>query len=148
MLSAVLLQNSQRRSDATPSSDMDVVFNAPASERPHRVLEYLTRALGRILGFAADELDVTLPISVLGLDSLMAVELKNRIASDLRVSLPTIRLLQGPSLAELAAEIEPRLQAERVVPPPRSDLLRRVDDLTDAEVDAALTALLNEGVVL
>jgi hypothetical protein len=73
----------------------------------------------------------------------MAVELKNRIASDLRVTIPTVRLLQGPSLAELAADLEPRLEAGPGSPRSHAELLERVDELSDAEVDAALAALLN-----
>jgi acyl transferase domain-containing protein len=143
MLSTVLAASGGRAGSAATSSDADAIFQAPASERPARVRDYLARALGRILGFAAEEIDASLPISVLGLDSLMAVELKNRIASDLRVTIPTVRLLQGPSLAELAADLEPRLEAGHGSPRSHAELLERVDELSDAEVDAALAALLN-----
>ena len=147
MLSSLLSGTGQRQVSLSPTAETDAIFTAPPEERRERVAEYLARALGRILGFAAEEIDVNLPISVLGLDSLMAVELKNRIGTDLRVSLPTVRLLQGPSVAELAAEIDPQLRAAPVASLSEAELLSRVDELSDAELDAALGSLLDEGMI-
>jgi hypothetical protein len=130
------------------------VLHAPANQRPVRLSQYLADTLGAILGFTADDVDPAQPISALGLDSLTAVEFKNRIASDLGVSLPTVRFLQGPAITELVLEIDPLLaqaslaQArdanESTASPPADEaaLLARVDELSDAEVDAALADLL------
>jgi hypothetical protein len=63
------------------------------------------------------------------------------------VSLPTVRLLQGPSVAELAAEIDPQLRAAPVASLSEAELLSRVDELSDAELDAALGSLLDEGMI-
>jgi acyl transferase domain-containing protein len=148
LLSELLTKGVRTESRVTGASAGAAVFNAPASERPQALIEYLAETLGSILGFSAGDVDSSIPISALGLDSLTAVELKNRIASDLRVSLPTVRFLQGPALAELAAEIEPQLAQETVVAAQLQDdkeLLRRVDELSDAEVDAALADLLTGG---
>ena len=43
------------------------------------------------------------PLTKLGIDSLMAVELKNRVEIDLELTIPVTALLQGPSLAQLSA---------------------------------------------
>jgi hypothetical protein len=45
----------------------------------------------------------------LGMDSLMAVELKNRLEAELGVTLPLIRLIQGPSVSELATWLAEQL---------------------------------------
>ena len=63
------------------------------------------------------------PLSTLGIDSLMAVELKNRIESDLQVAVPLIKVIQGPSVAELAALLLSQLAgvdplAETAIRPP------------------------------
>jgi hypothetical protein len=118
--------------------------------------------LGAVLGFAADDIDTTQPISTLGLDSLTAVEFKNRIAADLGVSLPTVRFLQGPAITELVLEINPLLVpdltadstpldiADNATPNSTSEahhdavLPHHVDELSDTEVDAALAELLKE----
>ena len=56
-------------------------------------------------GLAPDRLDPTMPLSSFGFDSLMAVQLKNRIEVDLYAVLPMIEFLQGPSVDELSATL-------------------------------------------
>ena len=56
-------------------------FLAAEPAARHRLLRsYLSEQVARVLGLSASRLDVEQPLSNLGLDSLMAVELKNRIA--------------------------------------------------------------------
>jgi acyl transferase domain-containing protein/surfactin synthase thioesterase subunit/acyl carrier protein len=62
------------------------------------------------LGFE-ESIDVHRSLNDLGLDSLMAVNLVNRVDSKLGVRLPLARVIQGPSLRQLVAEIEPQLTA-------------------------------------
>jgi myxalamid-type polyketide synthase MxaE and MxaD len=94
------------------------------AERQRLVETHLQREVARVLGLAVSKLDVNQPLSTLGIDSLMAVELKNRIESDLHVSVPLIRVIQGPSVSELAAlllsqiaGVDPSLAD---TPPPRT----------------------------
>jgi hypothetical protein len=93
------------------------------------------------------------PISSFGIDSLTALEFKHRIESDLGVAVSTVRFLEGPTLAQLCAEIERLIkqstqQAAIAEPEDARSLLARVDDLTEAELDAALDRLLNNGAPL
>jgi acyl carrier protein len=55
-----------------------------------------------VLGLGADKLDTAAPLSSLGFDSLMAVQLKNRIETDLSVLVPMVQFIQGPSVDQLA----------------------------------------------
>jgi NADPH:quinone reductase-like Zn-dependent oxidoreductase/acyl carrier protein len=96
---------------------------APPAERQRLVEVHLQREVARVLGLPVSKLDVNQPLSTLGIDSLMAVELKNRIESDLQVAVPLIKVIQGPSVAELAALLLSQLAgvdplAETSVPPP------------------------------
>ena len=59
---------------------------------------YLSEQVARALGLSPSKLDLQQPLSDLGLDSLMAVELKNRIALDLKVNVPVVKFLQGFSV--------------------------------------------------
>ena len=99
------------------------ILAAPPAERQRLVQAHLQREVARVLGLAVSKLDVNQPLNTLGIDSLMAVELKNRIESDLRVAVPLIKVIQGPSVAELTvlllnqlAGVEPI--AETPVRPP------------------------------
>jgi NADPH:quinone reductase-like Zn-dependent oxidoreductase/acyl carrier protein len=57
--------------------------------------------VARVLGAAPENLDVEKPVTDLGLDSLMAVELRNWVEGELRLSLPAVELLHGPSVTQL-----------------------------------------------
>jgi acyl carrier protein len=73
---------------------------------------FLKEKLARVLGFSASKLsglDVNLPVNRLGIDSLMAVELKTLIEAELGVVVPIVSFLKGSSLAQLAAEILDKL---------------------------------------
>ncbi len=67
--------------------------------------DYLALRVGRTLGLAAQELDRARPINLMGFDSLMALETKNVIESDLGVVIPMVRLLEGPSVEEIVGEL-------------------------------------------
>src|SRR6185369_5541813 len=61
--------------------------------------------VGHVLGLAASKVDVDQPVGKLGLDSLMAVELRNRIEKDVGIVVPTVALLQEPTVTSLAREL-------------------------------------------
>ena len=63
---------------------------------------YVTEQVARVLGLSPSQLDIQQPLTNLGLDSLMAVELKNRISADLGVNVPMVKFLQGFSVAQAA----------------------------------------------
>lgn len=69
--------------------------------RADALATYLRAEAARVLGFLPERLDPSAPLSSFGFDSLMAVQLKNRIEADLGVVLPMIQFLQGPSVEQL-----------------------------------------------
>jgi acyl carrier protein len=86
-----------------------LVLAAPAAERPAILEGHLRGEVARVLGLPAARLDVQRPLNTMGIDSLMAVELKNRLEAELGVTLPLIRLIQGPSVSELATWLAEQL---------------------------------------
>jgi acyl carrier protein len=60
----------------------------------------VTRA-AKVLGASAADIDLERPLNSLGLDSLMAVELRNWIQTELRINLNTVELMRGPSVTQL-----------------------------------------------
>jgi amino acid adenylation domain-containing protein len=79
-------------------------IDAPSARQASLVLCLQERA-ARVLGVVPSQVDVERPLSTLGLDSLMAVELAHEIESELGVVLPVTRVLQGPSISHLATQI-------------------------------------------
>jgi phthiocerol/phenolphthiocerol synthesis type-I polyketide synthase C len=87
------------------------IINADVAERQQLLEEYMRHAGGRVLGLATEKLDLEQSLNRMGIDSLMAVELKNRIEADLGVDLPVLKLLEGASLSQLASFLSDRLGA-------------------------------------
>ncbi|MCC5960637.1 MAG: SDR family NAD(P)-dependent oxidoreductase [Rhodobacteraceae bacterium] len=83
----------------------DIVKALPRSERMPFVLERLRENIARILGTTATQISTDQPISDLGLDSLMAVELGTAIERDIGSNVPVMQLLSAGSLMQVAAMI-------------------------------------------
>lgn len=80
------------------------LFDTEASGRVPLVRDYIQAELARIMSFEPDQLDVDQPLTAFGLDSLMALELKNNLEARLDFTLPMAKLLEGPSIASLAVD--------------------------------------------
>jgi acyl carrier protein len=74
---------------------------ADPESRAEALRSYLHNEAARVLGFVPARLDREAPLSSFGFDSLMAVQLKNRIETDLGLVIPMIEFLQGPSVEQL-----------------------------------------------
>jgi amino acid adenylation domain-containing protein/non-ribosomal peptide synthase protein (TIGR01720 family) len=90
----------------------DVLLDIEPQERQSMMEAHLLERAARVLKVAPSRLDRQQALSSLGLDSLMAVELKNDIESALGVILSMVTILQGPSIAHLASHILERLEEE------------------------------------
>jgi amino acid adenylation domain-containing protein len=88
---------------------------APAA-RFQQLESYLRAGLAHVLGLDAARIDLERPINFFGLDSIMAIELKNRVEKELNVNLPVAILLQGPTLTQLTAELASQLDGANAQP--------------------------------
>jgi NADPH:quinone reductase-like Zn-dependent oxidoreductase/acyl carrier protein len=114
--------------------------------------EYLRKETAKILRLPEARLDLKISLARFGLDSLMAIELKNRIESSFAVRLPSTKLLQGPTLRELAGWLSNELGSNSPALPASVLPLRKtaemsvsVEDLTEEEVDSMLKNFLTAG---
>lgn len=138
---------------AMPLISRGDLLSARPEERQGLLVASLQKQVAQVLGFGTTEfVNPQQPLNKLGLDSLMAIQLKNRIQTDLDVSIKVGSLLKGLSTAGLARELLERLAAApdtsapaaSQVPDTPARLLARLDELADVEVDALLAHLLAE----
>jgi acyl transferase domain-containing protein/acyl carrier protein len=134
------------------------------SERQARVAACLGAEIAAVLRLAPEDVEVHQPLNRIGLDSLMAVELRNRLRSQLGLDIPLVTFMQETSMTDLAVELSARLaeaaavgrkdngghptkpetDARRPIAPiDAGPLLDRLDQLTEEEVDALLGAALS-----
>ena len=121
--------------------------SAALDERRDLIAGYIRAQVSQVIGWATPgTLDGDEPLTSLGLDSLMAVELRNRIQSDVGVAIPVAQLLQGPSVNQLSMAIfdqTTKARSDQPIESARPDqLLARMDQLSEAEVDSLLSELL------
>jgi NADP-dependent 3-hydroxy acid dehydrogenase YdfG len=108
---------------------------ADADARAALLGERLRDLVARVMRMDRAKIDLAEPLNVLGLDSMMATELKNRIEVDLHVSVPVMDLLKGIAIGELAAGLLPRLIDEN------RDLHELLEELEQAAADEARGSL-------
>ncbi|WP_129674294.1 type I polyketide synthase [Candidatus Chloroploca sp. Khr17] len=152
---------------ATPertSTDPELVRQL-AEAAPHRRLDllrnFVRETTGRVLGLAAARIDDERPLSALGLDSLMAVELRNLLGAGLGLPrrLPATLVFDYPTVAAmttyLASEALPATPSTADeehpthVSAPTSDtdvttMLDALEDLSDEEIDRLLAEKLRD----
>lgn len=101
-----------------------VAAPSAADESVEDLQSYLHAQAAAVLGLEPGRLPLEQPLDGLGMDSLMAIELRNRLESDLNVTLPAVAFLQGPTVLELVGQIQSRLDdgktdGEAILPTPR-----------------------------
>jgi acyl transferase domain-containing protein/NADPH:quinone reductase-like Zn-dependent oxidoreductase len=136
-----------------PRGDASVVEGwrrAPGADRRRLVTAHVAAQARHVLGLDDDvPLDERLALKEAGLDSLMAVELRNVLTRSLGESLPATLLFDHPSLGALVTFILAELglvEADRVAPAPEAedDETAALAELSDEEAEALLLAELGE----
>ncbi|WP_157195581.1 SDR family NAD(P)-dependent oxidoreductase, partial [Nocardia tenerifensis] len=73
--------------------------------RQPRLVEALSQQISRIFDMPIDRLAHDVALTDLGMDSLMAGQIRNALAKHLDIDFPTMGLMRGPTLVELATEV-------------------------------------------
>ncbi len=154
----------ERRGEAWSLSREKLLAAEPA-ERQELLESYFRERLAKVLRLTAGKLDIHQPLTEVGLDSLMAIEFRTAIQTNLGVAVPLVTFLQGPSLARLAAivsglmtgpadcsAVDVRVSSGRTAAAPVPGAHRPVGKqseaslnlLSEQDVDILLESMLNE----
>ncbi len=110
--------------------------NTPQQNRRALLLEYLRSQARQILGLSPSYfVDEREPLVRMGLDSLMAVELRNQLSAALERPLMATLLFDHPTLSALANFL---LGSEKVAAVEHDSLLEELHSISDAEAEELL----------
>jgi myxalamid-type polyketide synthase MxaE and MxaD len=121
----LLTQLAKESAAASPETDSareneglarKAILAAEPDQRQKLLESALCEQVARVVGLSASKLDVRQPLNTLGIDSLMGVELKIRVETELGVVVPAVKLLEGPSIAELATLLLRQISATPTAP--------------------------------
>lgn len=106
--------------EQTPASGVDALLRrqlleSPPAERQAVMRQHLTAELSRIMGINPEDLDIEQPLNSIGMDSLMAMELKTVLESRLGISVPMATFFTGPSVTSLADDAVKEIVGEMAV---------------------------------
>ncbi len=108
-LFATLLAESKAQTEPEPGQDRrltrETLAELDEEQRQHALAGYLNEQIARVLGHSTLQLDAQQQLNRLRIDSLMSVELKNRIGSDLNVAIPATVFLQGITFAQFISSL-------------------------------------------
>ena len=78
---------------------------AKGAERERLMKDYIAQQIAKVLKIDAKTLEPGRPLNELGLDSLTSFQLKNKIESEVGITLPVGKFLQKPTIDSLAVTI-------------------------------------------
>jgi NADP-dependent 3-hydroxy acid dehydrogenase YdfG/acyl carrier protein len=100
------ISRSSRRSDG---GILDALHAAEVGARRARLESFLQEQVAQVLKQSRDRVDLYKPLRTLGLDSLMALELRNRLEAAIGIALPATLVWNYPTVAALAPHLAERL---------------------------------------
>ena len=92
-----------------PTSTTRRLTDAAPADRLQIMEDSVRRLAGRVLKLAEARIDARQPLGALGLDSLMAIDLRNRLEADVGLPLSATLTWNHPTVADIAAHLLDRL---------------------------------------
>ncbi len=119
---------------------------AEPGDRPALIAELLASELAAVIGLGSpDEVDRSRKLSTMGVDSLLAVDLRNRLESSVGRKLPASLLFDHPTIEDLALHLSRELDkasgaaVKPVVPPPAPSVTAEPLDAAELPSEDELT---------
>ncbi len=132
---------------------LQALEQAPAGERDRLIATFVQSEVANVMGFATDQSpEPDAGFFQMGMDSLMAVELKNRLQSGLACTLPSTIVFEYPSVRALSSyltghsiprEPKPTVLQQAELDAATADLVAEVQQLSDERMVAYIAEQLD-----
>ncbi|MEV8631698.1 amino acid adenylation domain-containing protein [Streptosporangium sp. NPDC051023] len=106
-----LARSADTPSPATSGGFLDTFREADEDKRVLLVTERFTELVAGVLRVRTEQVEPEVSLNTLGLDSLLAMEVRARVQAELKVALPVVALLSGTSVGDLTAQLHDGLAA-------------------------------------
>ncbi|MDJ1183275.1 type I polyketide synthase [Roseofilum casamattae] len=93
---------------------LDEIQAAPSEERDALLLVHLSEKISHLLGMKDGQIDREKPLTMMGLDSLMAVELRNLLQRELEVDIAIPQLIEGISVLEITDLVSQKILLDQI----------------------------------
>ncbi|NES18400.1 MAG: SDR family NAD(P)-dependent oxidoreductase [Symploca sp. SIO3E6] len=87
---------------------------SPLEEGEKILMDYLKNKIAPILGMNASKIEIRQPLTNMGIDSLMAVELRNLLLREIKFDLPLERIIDGISIVQIANLVIEEILREQI----------------------------------
>ncbi|HKH27604.1 MAG TPA: amino acid adenylation domain-containing protein, partial [Sphingomicrobium sp.] len=124
------------RQDGSDQQVRTAILSQPEGQQYGKTVDYLQRKVAAVLKVEPALVERDRPLHDFGLDSLTAFELKNRIESDLGISLPIGKFLQRPTISAITATILDNIRNDV-----RAEIKTGETEALDAEMSIGQQAL-------
>ena len=123
--------------ESSTMADIHKLLAEAASDGARLIVlqDFMLEALSKVLRCDKDILSAEQPLNTLGLDSMIAVELKNRMEGALKMEINIVDLLQGANIAAVATNLMAKLQPAST---PSTEEAAPDTVLSDADLDKML----------
>ncbi|NEO77838.1 type I polyketide synthase [Moorena sp. SIO4G3] len=89
---------------------LEKIKTVSTTERESMLLAYLQSEISEVLRIKDSQINIQRPLNTMGVDSLMALELRGRIQTKLEVNIQVSQFIEGVSITELAIKVNEQLK--------------------------------------
>jgi acyl transferase domain-containing protein len=97
------------------------LLSANQQQRQSLLLNYLHQEIAKVLRISPDRLELKKPLTSWGIDSLMALELVNRLKNQLNLDIPALKIIAGANINQLVELAIAQLTLTELISSPNCD---------------------------
>lgn len=136
LVERILASGVEFEESAGQAGDWRVRIEAAASEEREAVIvQALQEVVGSVLRVKPESLRPDQPLTDLGLDSLMGVEIENLIETSIGVTLPPASLMRARTIGQIASLIHAHLGGEKQAAAPKPQAVADKDEVQVSEIN-------------